>query len=54
MKDAQTKFRKPKAFFTFEEAIWTMRQCKIAYHAWLKKQTNGLNPKRAKLRGEWG
>ncbi len=52
--DAQLKFGWKRMAFTWREIIWTMRQCKLAYKKWIKKKTPGLNPVRARKRGDWG
>ena len=52
--DAQVRFGKTKSKFSFEEALWVMRECKKACLDWLRTSSQGQNPNAAKRKGLWG
>jgi hypothetical protein len=53
VRQAEARFKRKRDIFTYEQAAWTMRECRKYCYEWLNKQTPGYKPERARRLGKW-
>jgi hypothetical protein len=52
-KNFEAKFAKPRAQWSYEEALQAMRGAEREFYAWVKLKTSGTSPTRARAIGRW-